>query len=98
MSRRNAEKEGSQMLIDRIDLETGNVESVISLEEALRKLVPAYYMDRELVANTLRDGQPVRTTAFEYKRHRSNNTKALAEDTFARIERSNDAQDAFARR
>lgn len=57
------------MQVDRINLESGEVDSTISLEEALNKLVPAYYMDRELVANALRDGQPVRTTAFEYRKH-----------------------------
>lgn len=57
------------MDVDRINLETGNLDSTISLEEALSKLVPAYYMDRELVANALRDGQSVRTTAFEYRKH-----------------------------
>lgn len=85
------------MLIDRIDLETRQVESVISLEEALRKLVPAYYIDREVVAEALRDGHSVKTTAFEYRRHDPDNTKTLAEDTFGRIERSNAARTSCCR-
>lgn len=57
------------MQIDRVDLETGELDSVITLEEALNKLVPAYYIDREVAAQDLRDGAPLRTTAFEYRKH-----------------------------
>lgn len=57
------------MKIDRTNLETGALDSVITLEEALNKLVPAYYMDRMIVASALKDGLPVRTTAFEYRKH-----------------------------
>ena len=57
------------MMIDRINLQTGEVDSVITLEDALNKLVPAYYMDRESAAQSLKDGMPLRTTAFEYRKH-----------------------------
>ncbi len=55
--------------IDRISLDNGELDSVITLDEALDKLVPAYYIDRELLAQALKDGQPVRSTAFEYRLH-----------------------------
>lgn len=54
--------------INRINLQTGELDSVVSLEDALNKLVPAYYMDREMAAQALQDGQAIRTTAFEYRR------------------------------
>ena len=57
------------MMIERISLQSGELESLISLEEALNKLVPAYYIDREAAAQVLRDGQPLRTTAYEYRLH-----------------------------
>lgn len=57
------------MNIDRINLETGQLDSVITLEEALSKLVPDWYVDREVAARTLQDGQPIRTIAFEYRKH-----------------------------
>ena len=57
------------MTIDRTNLETGELDSVITLEEALNKLVPAYYVDREAAAQVLKDDLPMRTTAFEYRKH-----------------------------
>jgi hypothetical protein len=62
------------LMIERKDLETNTIESVITLDEAIEKLVPAYYMDRELVEHALVNGQPVRTTAFEYRRVKSQPT------------------------
>lgn len=62
------------LIIERIDLETGQVESTISLDEAIEKLVPAYYVDRELVEQALIDRQPLRTTAFEYRRAKTEPT------------------------
>lgn len=55
------------MMIERVSLQDGQVDSVITLDEALDKLVPAYYMDRDVAAQALRDSQPLRTTAFEYR-------------------------------
>jgi hypothetical protein len=66
----NKTEKENDMQIDRISLETGETDSVVSLEDALNKLVPAYYMDRDAAAQTLKDGQPMRTTAFEYRKHK----------------------------
>lgn len=62
-----ATQDSSTTRVSRISLATGALDTVVSLNEALDKLVPAYYIDREPLAQAIMDGQSVRSTAFEYR-------------------------------
>lgn len=56
----------SEFLIVRQDKASGELIATYTLTETLDRLVPAYYMDREPLEQSLRDDQLVQTTASNY--------------------------------
>lgn len=56
----------SEFLIVRQDKESGELIATYTLQEAIDRLVPAYYMDQEPLEQSFRDDQLVPTTASNY--------------------------------
>lgn len=57
-------------LIDRINRADGSLDSVISIAEAIKLLVPGYYIDAGPLRKSLCDGVPAFSVAFRYELHR----------------------------
>lgn len=54
--------------VDLYSLAHGGFAETLTIDAALDRLVPTYYIDREKARKCLRDGQPLRTTGYEYRR------------------------------
>lgn len=56
----------SNFLVVRRDKESGELVATYTLNEAIDRLVPAYYMDRDATEQLFLDDQLVQTTASYY--------------------------------
>lgn len=61
-------KDNNAFNVDLRSLDHGNYVETLTIDVALDRLCPSYYLDRNLARLHLRDGQPLRTMAFEYRR------------------------------